>query len=154
MQDFYNNPDNSNLKTWLEANGIDPSKFYEKFLKGDDFYIENIDETWRFIDYKEIDNIQCAELASDDYILGCFNADFLAEITRIPHAAIEKMQNADCYEALGIILRTGNYIPKLQQAYVKADGYGHHFAHYDLAAHELVIYYDGARYDYYAFRVN
>lgn len=154
MNNFFNNPNNAALIDWLNEREIGKAEFYHEFINSDDFYITLENEQWRFVDSTEINNVQCDELASDDYILGCFDADFLSGITGIPRDAIAEIQNADCYRALGIILRTGNYIPKLQQAYVKADGYGHHFAHYDFFEHRLIVYHKDVKYMLYAFRIN
>ena len=50
----------------------------------------------------------------------------------IPTDAIEKIQNADCYDALGIIIANSDeMIDGLVSSYISADGAGHHFSLYD-----------------------
>jgi len=107
---------------------------------GDDFEVNN----YRFIRRDAIDAIHREELASDLYILGCFNADFLAGITDIDVDAIQALQDAEAFEALGKLVLP--HIDEIQRQYSSVDGYGHHFAHYDGEEHEIG--------DYYVFRVN
>jgi len=122
------------------------------FLKGLDFEKDHLKEVleaieneeidfevndYRFINSNNIDEIQQEELLSDTYILGCFNADFLADIINVPYKAIMALQKADCYSELGEICES--FIEEIQEEYVRFDGYGHHFAHYDHNEHELSI---------------
>ena len=100
-----------------------------------DAYVGN----FRIVHSDDIDEIQREELLSDLYMLGCFNAWFLADHLPISQDAIEKMQACECFEALGEIAR--DYIDSIQRAYAGIDGYGHHFAHYDHEEHEIGDYY-------------
>jgi len=102
-----------------------------------DFEIED----YRFIKMDEIDTIQQEELISDEYILGCFNAWFLADIIGIDTDVIEAMQKAEAFEAIGKLVISLNKVEELQEAYCSADGYGHHFAHYDHEQHKVGNYY-------------
>ncbi|MDX8384590.1 MAG: hypothetical protein R8M45_10950 [Ghiorsea sp.] len=110
-------------------------------LQGGDF---------RLILAADIDDIMESELGNDEYILGCFNASFLQDVTGVEHAVFEAMQKAEAYGAIGKLVKSMDKLSDLQEQYASADGYGHHFAHYDGNAYELVI--NGA--DWYAFRVN
>lgn len=56
----------------------------EFFNKSVDFEVNN----YRFIHCDYIDKIQQDEISSDDYILGCFNANFLAGIMGISEDAV------------------------------------------------------------------
>ena len=103
---------------------------------------------YRFISKDQIDDIQCDELSSDLYVLGCFNASFLSGILGAPEMAIKKMQEAEAFEAIGTWIQNSGCLHELQEKYVRLDGYGHHFAHYDGEENEL----DSA--NYYYFRVN
>jgi hypothetical protein len=107
---------------------------------GDDFEVNG----HRFIRQDAIAEIQREELSSDLYILGCFNADFLAGILDIDIDAIKAIQDAGAFEALGKLVLP--HIDEIQAKYSSVDGYGHHFAHYDGEEHEIG--------DYYAFRIN
>jgi hypothetical protein len=130
------------LRSKIEDLGIDSWKevISQMAEREEDFEVED----FRFIRKGMIDEIQCNELSSDLYILGCFNAWFLADVTGMPVAAFEAMQKAEAYEAAGECALP--YIKELQRQYAAMDGYGHHFAHYDGNEHEID--------EYYAFRVN
>lgn len=93
----------------------------------DDFEVNNV----RFIKADCIDSIQQDELASDTYILGCFNDYFLADILNIDMDVIKSMQNAGAYEAIGKLVISMGALESLQQEYARLDGYGHHFNRYD-----------------------
>lgn len=109
----------------------------------DDFEVDGV----RFVRDDAIDQIQQDELASDEYILGCFNADFLADVLGIDQEVIEAMQKAEAYEAIGKLIISMGKLEALQQAYSRADGYGHHFNGYDFSEDEITI--DGI--DYHVF---
>ena len=84
----------SDLKTVIEFckdNSIDFKEVIAEIQSENaDFEVDN----YRFISQAEIDSIQRGELKSDTYILGCFNADFLADIIEIPYKAIETLQKS------------------------------------------------------------
>lgn len=105
-----------------------------------DFEVDNV----RFISDDEIDNIQEEELGNDDYILGCFNAWFIADITGIDQDVIEAMQKTKAFEAIGKLIKSMGKLADLQQAYASADGYGHHFNGYNSDEEEITI--DGTLY--------
>jgi hypothetical protein len=109
----------------------------------DDFEVDG----YRFIASNAIDDILCEELEGDEYILGCFNAWFLADVLDIDQEAIEAMQQAEAFEALGKLIISLGKVRELAKAYSSADTYGHHFAHYDGAEREL------SSADYYVFKV-
>ena len=100
---------------------------------------------YRFIHQGYIRQIMMDELESDLYVLGCFNAWFLADVLDVDCDVIEAMQKAEAYEAIGKLVVSQGKLGELQQKYAAADGYGHHFAHYDGNEHEFG--------DYLAFRV-
>ena len=110
----------------------------------DDFEVAN----YRFISQDEIDEIMQDELSGDEYILGCFNAWFIADILGMPCDAVEKIQKAEVFEGLGALM--AQKIKEVQQKYVSGDGYGHHFAQYDGEEHEITL----GNIEYYAFRVD
>ena len=110
----------------------------------DDFEVAG----YRFIHKGSIDKIQQEELASDEYVLGCFFPSFLAKHVGLCADTVEKLQKAEAYEALGEMVISKGTIAALQAEYAGVDGYGHHFAHYDGNEHDL----DNC--DFFAFRVN
>lgn len=100
-----------------------------------DFEVDNV----RFIKSDDIDSILASELSNDHYILGCFNAGFLAGVTGWPIVLIEAAQKGEAFEALGKAIDDEGYCDELSKAYASADGYGHHFNHYDGNEEEVTI---------------
>lgn len=98
---------------------------------------------FRFIHKDDIDRIQQEELLADEYILGCFNAWFIADIigesTGLTCSDIEEMQKDEQYEALGRIM--SKHIEEVQDSYASADGYGHYFNHVNGNEYEIGDYY-------------
>ena len=125
--------------------------FFKNFEEDpNDFRLDFGREEWRFIKASEIDKILEEELGYDDYILGCFKAEFLSDITGLDTELIEIIQQADKFEKLGKYLRENDFIEKIASEYSSQDGYGHHFSSYDGNEYELTF--DGV--DYLAFRTN
>lgn len=135
-----------NLIDFCNDNDIDRdniSDIAENIDNGEtDFYTS--DNNYRFLHSDDIDDIQKEELSNDTYILGCFNACFLADTCGIDIEAVEALQKAEAFDGLGKLMLP--YIDDIQEGYSSADGYGHHFAHYD---HETLEFGD-----YFVFRVN
>lgn len=123
-----------------EALGLDNEQIAELIEK-----IESEDDTdfelagARIIHRDFIDKVQQDELLADLYVLGCFNANFLADYLPISQSAIVAIQKAEAFEALGEICK--NYIEEIQEGYAAADGYGHHFNRYDFSEIETDHYY-------------
>jgi hypothetical protein len=92
---------------------------------------------YRVIADRVIDEIQVEELQADAYMLGCFNAWFISGVSDLSLEIVEALQSGEQYEALGQYLIDNNRVEEMQADYVTADGYGHHFAHYD--GHDLGI---------------
>lgn len=109
----------------------------------DEFWVDGV----RFIRADAIDQIQQEELAEDEYMLGCFNASFLADVLDIDQDVIEAMQKAEAYEAIGKLILSLGKLEELQEAYASADGYGHHFNGYDFSEEQVEL--DGV--DYFVF---
>lgn len=100
-----------------------------------DFEVDGV----RFIDADWIDDIQQEELSGDEYVLGCFNSWFLADILGIDEDVILAMQKAEAYEAIGKLVLSLGKLEELQKKYAAADGYGHHFNHYNGEEEELIV---------------
>lgn len=111
----------------------------------DDFSIGN----YRFINESEIDSIQTSELESDAYMLGCFNASFIADNTDLSFDIVKALQDADKYEAIGNHIIDNNFVGEMQSEYSRIDGYGHHFSSYDGNTMEDLLFLG-----YYCFRTN
>lgn len=126
-----------------DLNIDDKRTVLENMLNNDsDFEVEN----YRFIHKDDIDTIQQDEMKSDPYMLGCFNAWFIADNTDLDIDIVEALQSADKYTELGNHILNNGYLEDMQSAYTSADGYGHHFNSYDGSENEIG--------DYYAFRIN
>jgi len=131
----------SQIKEVIEfCNGLhsepDWREVVENIVSGsNDFEVDNV----RFISTDEIDQIQCDEMESDTYILGCFNARALSDATGIDQCVFEAMQKADAYDAIGKLVISLGKLSDLQQQYCSADGYGHHFNSYDGGEEELRV---------------
>lgn len=106
----------------------------------DDFEVDGV----RFISDAAIDQIQQDELSSDEYMLGCFNAWFIADVLGIDLDVIEAMQKAEAFEAIGKLIISMGKLEELQGEYSRQDGYGHHFNGYDFGEEEITI--DGTLY--------
>lgn len=103
----------------------------------DDFTVGD----YRFIHNDAIDEILADELSGDEYVLGWFNASFIAAVTDWPLALIEAAQKGQQYEAIGKAIIKGKFIRELAEQYARTDGYGHHFATYDGNQYEIGAYY-------------
>lgn len=112
-------------------------------------------ENWRLINAENIDSILANELSFDPYILGCFSAWAIADATDWPVALIEAAQKGEVFSEIGEAMTT-EQIEKLAKIYAAEDGYGHYFASYDGATHEIITRDSaGAAADlFYLFRIN
>lgn len=136
----------SQIKELRELVGNDWRDACEKIKDGKtDFtlnpYRQGNQREWRFIHKDQIDATLVEDLECDEYVLGCFNAWFLADVTGWPLALIEAAQKGEAYEALGQAIIQEGYVKKLAEKYASADGYGHHFSSYDGEEHEIGDYY-------------
>jgi len=86
---------------------------------------------WRYIHVAVVDDVLVEELEQDPYYLGCFNPDFLSRVTGLNAEILEIIQKAEAFEDLGQWIIDHGLLEDLAEQYAEADGYGHHFAHYD-----------------------
>lgn len=108
----------------------------EQIIEGEnDFEVNNV----RFINADVIDSVLADELAGDEYVLGCFKASFIAEVTGWPEVLIEAGQTGGAYSQIGKALIDGGFVEDMAKAYATADGYGHHFNKYDGGEEELSV---------------
>lgn len=127
------------LKSFCEDQTSDPSwRDVLQCLLNDeqDFEVDNV----RFIDSDVILSVMVDEIFSDDYTLGCFNAEFIADNSGLNYELVKACQQADAYSAIGQALN--DTLDEEQKeafcgAYASADGYGHHFNRYDFSESEF-----------------
>ena len=133
------------VKTLSNELDIDFKELVEQIIdEVDDFEMED----YRFIKVSDIDTIQQNELKSDLYLLGCFNADFIADNTDLSLKVVQALQKAEAFEELGELIVDD--IETIQSEYSRFDGYGHHFGRYDGNEYEITL----NDVDYYYFKVN
>lgn len=127
--------------------GLDVDKVIEKIDdEKDDFTIGN----YRFIHEDEIDQILEDELGGDAYILGCFSDWFIADNTDLSLEIVIVLQEAEKFEVIGNYIIDNDFLTDFAKAYSDADGYGHHFNHWDGGQIEDILPETG----YYVFRIN
>lgn len=111
------------------------------------FEVDNV----RFIRSDVILDVLTEELADDAYMLGCFKASFLADVTNWPVELIQAAQKREAFEALGDALINEDKVTDIAEAYASADGYGHHFNSYDFGEEELTVNLEHSSYTYHVF---
>lgn len=99
----------------------------------DDFEVDGV----RFIKDSCIDNILAEELECDAYVLGCFNAEAIADATGWPFVLIKAA--SDSPESLGQAIIDGGFVADLAKVYSDTDGYGHHFNRHDGESEEVTF---------------
>lgn len=129
------------LKSFCENLHSEPEwrEVIEEVLDGsDDFTISDV----RFIADSEILDVMVDEIFSDDYTLGCFNADFISSHTKLNSALVKACQDSAAFEAIGQAMNdTMDRSDKVYfcDSYAMVDGYGHHFNSYDGNSEEVTI---------------
>lgn len=111
----------------------------ENIINGvDDFEVENV----RFINDYNILEIMVDEIFGDDYLLGCFNANFIASNSSLPYEMVIACKEAEAFEAIGKGLNATldqDEKESFCEDYASVDGYGHHFNGYDGNEEELNV---------------
>lgn len=103
-----------------------------------DFEVNNV----RFITDETILSVMVDEIFGDDYVLGCFNASFIAENSNIPVEMIEACQESEAFDAIGKGLNATMEEDDKEafcEGYANSDGYGHHFNGYDFSEEEFTV---------------
>ncbi len=129
------------LKTFCE--GLHSEPCYREVLgcilnEETDFEVSNV----RFITDETILSVMVDEIFSDEYLLGCFNASFIADNTDLPIEMIEACQECEAFEAIGKGMNATMDQDEKEsfcEEYASAGGYGHHFNSYDFSEEELTF---------------
>ena len=107
----------------------------EKILSGvQDFEVGNV----RFVHDDVIIDVLADELASDEYVLGCFAAGCIAEATGWTEVLIAAAQSGQAYAQIGAAMDK-DQVRKIAEIYSSADGFGHYFNRYDGGEEELTV---------------
>ena len=125
-----------NIRNLIEDNDFTVEELRELFSGDVDDISSN---NYRMISDDVILDIMIEELESDPYILGCFNADFIADNTNLSYDIVKALQDGEQFEALGNHIIANSYTEEMAEEYARLNGYGHHFAHYDGSGEELNI---------------
>lgn len=96
-----------------------------------DFTVDYEGREYRVIFTDDILDTLVEELASDEYMLGCFNANFLGSTLGIDPETIEVLQKAEAFEGVGKLVIGMGKLEEVAEDYINTDGAGHHFSHYD-----------------------
>ena len=134
------------VKTFCEGLHSEPCfrEVVENLESGfDDFEVGSV----RFIKDSQILLVMVDEIFSDEYLLGCFNANFIAEKSSLNFELVEACQQSGAYVAIGKALDatlSDEQKESFCEAYARADGYGHHFNTYDSTGEEQRL--DGVLY--------
>ena len=114
-------------------------------LGNDDFVVDG--QYYRFIRENEAYNIAYEMLEGDVYILGCFNADFIADNTKLSYDIVKALQEGEQFDAIGQHILDNDDLDGIVSEYIRLDGYGHVFGSYDGSYEEIEI--DGVDYIYF-----
>lgn len=125
-----------NLKNTFDFDSSELLQVIENIVNGESDFEES---EVRFILESDIDHVQAEELQNDLYILGCFNASFIADQCNWPIELVQAAQDGNAFEALGKAIADNCNMVEFAMAYSSADGYGHHFNGYDGESEELTI---------------
>ena len=106
-----------------------------------DFNVDFDGREYRVIHNDDILDTMKDELSGDTYILGRGSDWFMSDVTGIPVDAIRKIQDADAFEALGIIIANNDeMLTAFAEGIISHDGAGHHFSIYDFSETEAGEY--------------
>ena len=67
----------------------------------------------------------------DEYILGCFNADFIEDFIPLSYEDIKTIQEGEHYEIIGKLILNSGKLEEMMQEYIRLDGFGHALNSYD-----------------------
>lgn len=97
-----------------------------------DFNIDFDGREYRVISNDDILDIMKDNFSSDTCILGCVSDWLISDVTGIPLDSVRKIQDAEAYDALGVII-AGNdtMLTNFAERIISYDGAGHHFSSYD-----------------------
>ena len=75
----------------------------------------------------------------DNYLLGCFNADFVEDFITLDYNSIKTLQEGEQFEIVGELIMNSGNLNDMIADYINLDGYGHALNSYDGNHQELTI---------------
>lgn len=134
------------IKDELEQNGIDWKEAARQIAEeAQDFEVDG----YRFIHKGSIDQIAVDSYLGDPYLLGMFNASFIADNSSLSFDIVRVLQRSDEYEAIGQHLLDADEAEDMILEACRIDGYGHMLNSYDGSCDEGLL-----DLGYYYFRVD
>lgn len=94
---------------------------------------------YRFIKEADCESIAIEQYEGDAYMLGCFNADFIADNTSLSYDIVKALQEGEQFESIGQHILDNDNIGDMMAEYIRLDGYGHVFSSYDGNYDEITI---------------
>ncbi len=106
--------------------------------------IKNIGTNFEVDNYTFITESEALEYivdmySCDDYLLGCFNADFIEDFITLDYDSIKTLQESEHFEVIGKLIMNSGNLNDMMQEYIRLDGYGHALNSYDGNNDELTI---------------
>ncbi len=90
-----------NIITVANNYGINVRDLYDNVINEvEDFEVDN----YRFIKESEALNEAVNMYKGDNYMLGCFNADFISDNTNLSYNVVKALQKAEAFEELGELI--------------------------------------------------
>ena len=107
---------------------IDKRELFEEVNQGNkNFEVDNYTFLTEEEALKEVINMY----KFDEYILGCFNADFIEDFISLDYEDIKTIQEGEHYEIIGKLILNSGKLEEMMQEYIRLDGYGHALNSYD-----------------------
>ncbi len=106
--------------------------------------IKNIGTNFEVDNYTFITESEALEYivdmySCDDYLLGCFNADFIEDFITLDYDSIKTLQESEHFEVIGKLIMNSGNLNDMMREYIRLDGYGHALNSYDGNNDELTI---------------
>jgi len=97
-------------------------------------------EEYRFLTEKEA-LTECINMYEcDEYILGCFNADFIEDYLPLSYDDIKILQESETgYSIIGKLILNSGKLSEFIKEYIRLDGYGHALHSYDGNYEEITL---------------
>ena len=96
-------------------------------------------DNYTFLTENEALNEVINMYSCDNYILGCFNADFIEDFITLDYDSIKVLQEGEQFDIIGKLIMNSGNLNDMMAEYIRLDGYGHALNSYDGNNDELTI---------------